>query len=455
MTTFEAALAAWIAFHSELGVNIEATFMPPATESELVAAERAIGFSLPDDLRSLYKVANGQYDTYYSKALLEERLGPNEYWAPLFGYYQLLPLEQAVSRHIRELESRESRAEYIEKYNEANPKKPLSEQYESWDVREGDVVDPGGWNHSWFIFAEGNADNIAIDMNPPHGGVPGQIVEFGPDLAQLSVLGSSLINLLEVASYRLSPDEAGRYQRNAPDEESIGTVYFDIDWRNKPYDEQEYIASNPVFPEEYQQWQEDLERKSELRAQRFVDWLIQQGLDESDVFNVSNIQRSNLNYIVDFEDMPDHVFQAMNAWSIARGSGPFSTGPEPDDEAVEQAIWYRYLMGLASEVLSSTEEHSKHISSTIGDGLLREDAIELIHQYYLESRQWTAHRYETVKAFSKEVRNLNIVKVGEASNRLMEIVGTVLKICYSTFDSESYKSEDYCDRVDLDIYQRD
>ena len=63
MTTFEAALAAWIAFHSELGVNIEATFMPPATEGELVAAERAIGFSLPDDLRSLYKVANGQYDT--------------------------------------------------------------------------------------------------------------------------------------------------------------------------------------------------------------------------------------------------------------------------------------------------------------------------------------------------------------------------------------------------------
>lgn len=455
MTTFEAALSAWIAFQSELGVNIEATFMPPATESEIVAAEQAIGFSIPDDLRSLYKTANGQYDAFDSKDVLQERLDPNEYWAPLFGYYRLLPLKQAVSRHLGELEGRRSHIEYIKKYNEANPQNPQSEEYESWDVREGDPVDPRGWSPSWFIFAEGNADNIAIDMNPPHGGVPGQIVEFGADVARLSVLGSSLTDLMEVASYRLTPDEINRYERSDPDDENIGTVFFDIDWRNKPYDEQEYLDSIPVFPEEYQQWQDDQEKMTELRAQRFVDWLKQKGLDESDVFNVSHIKRSDLNYVINFEPMPDHVFQAMDAWSIARGDGPMSKDPQPDDEKIHQAIWYRYLMGLASEVLSSTDEHSKHISSTIGHGLLREDAIELIHKYYLESGEWSAHQYKTANAFVEDIAKLNIIKSGEASSYSMGIDGTVLNICYSTFDSESYKSNDYCDRVDLDKYQKD
>ena len=64
MSKFEAAFAAWIAFHSKLGVNIEATLMPPATEADILAVENTLGFDLPDDMRALYKIANGQFDAW-------------------------------------------------------------------------------------------------------------------------------------------------------------------------------------------------------------------------------------------------------------------------------------------------------------------------------------------------------------------------------------------------------
>jgi len=35
LTTLEAALTAWIAFHAELGVDIESYLLPPATEDEV------------------------------------------------------------------------------------------------------------------------------------------------------------------------------------------------------------------------------------------------------------------------------------------------------------------------------------------------------------------------------------------------------------------------------------
>ena len=53
MTPLEYALVAWVTFNAELGVDMEATFLPPATEAEIVAVELEIGYRLPEDLREL------------------------------------------------------------------------------------------------------------------------------------------------------------------------------------------------------------------------------------------------------------------------------------------------------------------------------------------------------------------------------------------------------------------
>ena len=160
MSKFEVAFAAWIAFHSQLGVNIEATLKPPATEEQIRAIEKKLGFDLPDDIRELYKKADGQYDSWEHGEELKARLAPNEYWAPLFGNFAFIPLDQALARYVDETEWKKSESEFTAKYNEANPDKVTDNQI-VWEVRTGDPVDPGGWNQDWFIFAWTNADSLA------------------------------------------------------------------------------------------------------------------------------------------------------------------------------------------------------------------------------------------------------------------------------------------------------
>ena len=455
MSGFEAAFAAWIAFHSRIGVNIEATLMPPATEEDIRAVESTLGFSLPDDIRALYKIANGQYVPWEHGDELRTRLGPDQYWAPLFGYYVLVPLDQAIARYQGDVEGLEAEREFNERYNRANPDK-IMDRTITWDVRDGDPVDAAGWNPGWFTFAWQNADSLAIDMNPPHGGRPGQIVEYGPDVARLAVLGSSLTDLLEQAAYRLELDEANRYERNAPDNEEAGTVFFDMDWRNEPYDHQTYLDAIPQFPIEYEQWQEAQNLEAEQRLQRFTDWLTQQGVNEENRFLATQVFSHDLAFQQGIPAMPAHVHEAMNAWSIARGDGPMPEQSPPDASMareVERAGWFRYLMGLASKVIDSTTEHGEHISGTIGEGMRTQDLITLIHRYLAESGVWSTEDFKLAEQLRARFGALEIIAQGAANSYSMGFEGSVLQVCWSTFDEQTFKSEDFCETIDVAGYR--
>jgi len=451
MSKFEAAFAAWIAFHSKLGVNIEATLMPPATEADILAVENTLGFDLPDDMRALYKIANGQFDAWDHREELKARLGPDEYWSPLFGSHSLLPLDQALQWYQSELSRVESEREFRDKFNQANPDK-ISDEPMIWDVREGDSVDPIGWTPHWFVFAGFNADNLALDMNPPRGGNPGQIVEFGSDVAQLSVLGSSLTDLFVEAADRLDITETNRYERNEPDGQSVGTVFFDMDWRKIPFDHQEFLNAVPQFPIEYKQWQEEESRKEEQRVQRFISWLKQQGASDEDIFYIEGIFRSDLSYQSEISEMPPHVHEAINDWSISRGEGPIPN-EKSDMKLVIEAVWYRYYMGLAGQVMASSNERGRNISSTIGQGMLRQDVITLVHRYWLESGVWTRTDFDIAEALRNRFSRLKIIEQGETDNHSIGFEGSVLEICWSTFDSETFKSNDFCDRVDISEFR--
>ena len=72
MDPLASALAAWIAFHVELGVDLDALLLPGATADETTAVEKALGHALPEDLRTLYRHADGQIDLL-DEALAEHR----------------------------------------------------------------------------------------------------------------------------------------------------------------------------------------------------------------------------------------------------------------------------------------------------------------------------------------------------------------------------------------------
>ena len=151
-----------------------------------------------------------------------------------------------------------SEKEFNEKYYKANPDETYHPNI--WDVREGDPVDPLGWNPSWFAFAESNADNYSVDMNPPRGGSPGQVVEHGADVAKLSVVASSLADLLQEAALRLDPAEANRYDYSYATDMRRAAIYFDMDWRNQPFDPQAHRDSTPAVSAEHEAWIDEQEQ---------------------------------------------------------------------------------------------------------------------------------------------------------------------------------------------------
>jgi len=207
MSRLETALTAWIAFHAQLGVDVDAFFLPPASEAQIAEVEEQIGYRLPEDLRELYKITNGQWNTYDGDSSVLD-VDRDQRWAPLFGNYDFLPLHEALEKYQFYLESYTSEKEFNKKYYAANPDKTYVPTV--WEVREGDSVDEAGWNPSWFTFAGSDANTYSVDLSPPHGGNPGQVVLHGADEWILQVVGHSITDMMEQAVTHLSSDEEHR-----------------------------------------------------------------------------------------------------------------------------------------------------------------------------------------------------------------------------------------------------
>jgi hypothetical protein len=124
----------------------------------------------------------------------------------------------------------------------------------------------------------------------------------------------------------------------------------------------------------------------------------------------------------------------------------------PGSQMLEQKRWYGYSMSLASAVIRSHSEHGRHISSTLGRGLRRTEAITYHQRYLLESGDWTQSEYDAAERLRARLDNLQIIKQGKTDSFSMEIDQSVLKICYSTFDPDTYKRTEHCEPIDLADY---
>jgi len=465
MSPLETAFAAWLAFHSNLGVDMEQFLQPPATSEEIAEVESAIGFSLPPDLRELYTIANGQLDFHELRSVAADQQEYQESWAPFFGNFTFLPLDKALENYNFWLEIYDSNRVIREKYNNANPDKKVLPV--EWEVRDGDLVDPLGWNPKWFVFAKSHADYYSVDLSPPRGGVPGQVVLHGADEHVLQVVAHSVTDMMLQASQELDPADQQRFEWvKADDTVSVPQVYFNIDPRWQPVDPQ-VSAQNESIPPAYKEW---LQHKGQVRdvfLQEYRSWLGYQvfptALDNRALDSIMHWTEMNLLHSIHMNP-PHNVITEWRDYLISKGekvSGWLTRDSDEQTVQTEGELLNKelvdYIFRLTATISKTERLHSSMLPIPSGE------AIDLYHKFRVEKGEWTSANVEQVQnviaqvedIFNQRTRDVDEsrITISENSFNISQASGE-LSICFGTFDAETYKSGEECFSVDLSaLYQ--
>lgn len=441
MTPMESALAAWIAFHAELGVDMETFLLPPATESQLVAVEEVLGYQLPEDLRELYKIANGQWNMFDDdKNAIELVEGMR--WAPLFGQHDFMPLEKALTQYQVYLDIYTSDIEFNTKYYAANPDKEFDPVL--WEVRSGDPVDEAGWNPKWLTFAGSDANSYSVDMAPPRGGSPGQVVLHGADEYQLQVAGASVTDLMQQAVLHLTVDDEHRFQYNDDDGPYMANVFFNMDWR---------VAAHPPpehneMPAALVEWQHEQDLMRDEQRALLDAWLEGRGIVAD--------QRNSLIQWFDFRFLSDQASSAPLSVVLQIQMQLIAEGKMPQLGAMADGVLDNLASGSdATPILRHAPNLAAayyvggSMTSSFGLNMPVEDAIHLFHEYKLASGDWSQRDYNSINALFEDVQQ---VPIGANNGFSMDVNGAILSVCVSTFDEETYKSDEICHELDLSSY---
>jgi len=156
--------AAWVALDdwlSRRAKRIRRSLAPGASDAEIGAVEARLGFDLPEDVRTSYRIHNGGEESDLFPASEAEDMG-----------YSLIPLEEIVEHW------------------EGNW------QYNSGYEPDAFDVDPGVrsvyWDPKWVPLAtNGGGDYHCVDLNPDEGGTVGQVIEFLHETNERRLLASS------------------------------------------------------------------------------------------------------------------------------------------------------------------------------------------------------------------------------------------------------------------------
>lgn len=160
---------------------------PGRTEADLAAAEARIGVRLPEDLRALYLVADGD---------------PRE--SGLLGPYSHDPLGELVERYL--------------------DGEPGSHGWEDEPDDTGVVFETPPFGHVkrlsrndwWVTFGSDRSGNyLAADLDPAERGRPGQVLEYGRDIhgpvryvsASVTAMLTEVVEALRAGKYEEEPGE--------------------------------------------------------------------------------------------------------------------------------------------------------------------------------------------------------------------------------------------------------
>jgi len=183
--SFQDAFDAWLAALAALGFQAPAHLNPPASQAQIGKFEASVGFALPEDLRALYRIGNGQVDPWGIKDA-----APGTKVAPLFGSYIFLSLDQAQGEYECWQDIRDEAGE------------DFADDYNDTVLRPGDPpVYAEYWRPGWVPFStDGSGNHYAVDLSPPPGGTVGQVIVFGADESIRKVLAPDLATFLSDAA---------------------------------------------------------------------------------------------------------------------------------------------------------------------------------------------------------------------------------------------------------------
>jgi internalin A len=144
--------------------QLEASLQGPASEAEIARVESMLGIQLPQELRELYLLHNG-----------EDRMGPGLFFGLRFLSLEELAAEWQVWADLEE--------EYGEEDNHYSV--PLG-----W-IKERYI------NRGWLPISEdGGGNHLGIDMAPAEQGIAGQVINFGRDEETKYVIAHQLSDML-------------------------------------------------------------------------------------------------------------------------------------------------------------------------------------------------------------------------------------------------------------------
>lgn len=162
---------------------------PPATEEDLAALERGIGLKLPDDLRRVYLLNNGQ-ESYTLPGVFMGMtfIGPEEVLATWQSWKENEPFDPEID----------------EEYSAYPPK----------------AVKAGYFRRARVPFAHDYGNNfIGLDLDPGPTGILGQVITYGRDELVAYCVASSFSQFLEwllvqyrSGNYRVLEIENGGHQ---------------------------------------------------------------------------------------------------------------------------------------------------------------------------------------------------------------------------------------------------
>jgi len=155
----------------------------PATEDEVQALESHIGHKLPDDLRAIYLMHNGEFGDldYHADDVLIPML--------MCGY-AFMSLEEIASDYdLWEKITRDKK--------EADKLFPGSGDEKFYSYPAG-TIEPVCFNSGRIPFAsDGGGNNLAIDLFPDKQGIVGQVINFGRDDYKLFQISKDFTGFLK------------------------------------------------------------------------------------------------------------------------------------------------------------------------------------------------------------------------------------------------------------------
>lgn len=191
-----AALETWLQFFDSRRVEMRRQLKSPASEEQIRTAEQKIGVIFPKDIRELYKTYNGQHSPYkvtYFKDKpnlieLPFSIDADAFVGNLFGSYEFLSLDDLVETWMSYKAVRD------------HPDYSEDDYAGSVSVCTGDLVKKQYINNLWIPIAkDGGGNTYCFDMDPPDGGIMGQIIVVGPDEDTRKILATGIADLFSNA----------------------------------------------------------------------------------------------------------------------------------------------------------------------------------------------------------------------------------------------------------------